>query len=160
MADASDRREEMEREEFRDLAVNNQAELERIKTGAMASPSVQRGPGADRTRAADVDDLQHSCAVDRDGHSHHHLSPRLGPHGRRDELVAGAVDDLAREPDRPGPHAPERPRRHQVRRPFSRLRPRLVRGEGGQFRGYGQGAGGLRLVRHTDLARRGSPSTR
>ena len=28
----------MEREEFRDLAVNNQAELERIKTGAMASP--------------------------------------------------------------------------------------------------------------------------
>jgi len=27
----------MEREEFRDLAVNNQAELERIKTGAMAS---------------------------------------------------------------------------------------------------------------------------
>jgi NCS1 family nucleobase:cation symporter-1 len=28
----------MEREEFRDLAVNNQAELDRIKTGAMASP--------------------------------------------------------------------------------------------------------------------------
>ena len=28
----------MEREEFRDLAVNNQAELERIKSGAMASP--------------------------------------------------------------------------------------------------------------------------
>src|SRR5918994_5237518 len=28
----------MEREEFRDLAVNNRAELERIKTGAMASP--------------------------------------------------------------------------------------------------------------------------
>jgi len=28
----------MEREEFRDLAVNDQAELERIKTGAMASP--------------------------------------------------------------------------------------------------------------------------
>src|SRR5918997_7021125 len=28
----------MEREEFRDLAVNNQAELERLKAGAMASP--------------------------------------------------------------------------------------------------------------------------
>src|SRR5829696_8321594 len=28
----------MEREEFRDLAVNNRAELERIKSGAMASP--------------------------------------------------------------------------------------------------------------------------
>jgi len=28
----------VEQEEFRDLAVNNQAELERIKTGAMASP--------------------------------------------------------------------------------------------------------------------------
>jgi len=28
----------MERDEFRALAVNNQAELERIKAGAMASP--------------------------------------------------------------------------------------------------------------------------
>ena len=28
----------MEQEEFRDLAVNNQAELDRIKSGAMASP--------------------------------------------------------------------------------------------------------------------------
>ena len=143
----------MEQEEFRDLAVNNQAELERIKSGAMASPLVQRGSRADGARAADVDDLQHRCALDRDGDSHHDLYPGLRAHGRGDELVAGALDDLARQPARPRPHAPERPCWHQVRYSFPRLRQGLFRGEGGQLRGDGAGARSLRLVRDTDLDR-------
>ena len=41
--------------------------------------------------------------------------------------------------------------------PFPCLRPRLLRGEGGELRGYGPRAGCLRLVRDTDLARRARP---
>ena len=120
-------------EEFRDLAVNNQAELDRIKAGAMSSRLYNEDLGADRAGAADVDDLQHSGALDRDVHSHHDLPAAAG-------LMAPGMNwwqalltiSLGQHP-RSYPYAPERPRRHQVRCPLPGLRPRLLRGEGANF---------------------------
>lgn len=53
----------MERgDEFRALAVRDASELARIKRGDVLE-AVQRGPGADRARAADLDHVQHSGAL-------------------------------------------------------------------------------------------------
>src|SRR5204862_19470 len=59
---------------------------------------------------------------------------------------------------RPGADGPQRPRRRPLRHPLPRLLPGRLRGPRRQRAGPAPRPGGLRLVRHPDLDRRGPPA--
>src|SRR5829696_2409505 len=139
----------MEREEFRDLAVNNRAELERIKSGAMASPLYNEdlaptGPEQRTWTTYNMAALWIGMSVVITTYL---LASSLMAAGMNwwQALFTIALGNLiVLVPMLLNAHAGTK---YGV--PF----PVFVRGEGGQLCGYSQGAGGLRLVRHTDLAR-------
>ena len=117
-------------------------------------PLRQRGPGSDHAGGAALVALEHRRAVDRDGGLHPDLHAGLGADRERDVVVAGAPDDRGRQPDRARPHAPQRSRRHEVRRTVPGPSPGAVRGPAAPTSPRSSGPRGLRLVRHPDLDRR------
>ncbi|CAK7279796.1 putative Cytosine/purine/uracil/thiamine/allantoin permease family protein [Streptomyces misionensis JCM 4497] len=128
---------------------------DRPRRSAAQRPLRQRGPAAGPGRRAHVDDVQLHGAVGRHGPQHGLLDAGLRSDRRRHGLEAGGVHHRRRQSGRAGPDAADRARGTQVRHPLPRLRPRLLRGARRQPARRRAGVGGLRLVRHPDVDRRG-----
>ena len=146
-------------EEFRDLAVNNQAELERIKAGAMASRLYNEdlaptGPEQRTWTTYNIAALWIGMAIVITTYLLAAGLMAAGMNWWQALLTISLGNILVLIPMLLNAHAGTK---YGV--PF----PVFVRASfgvtGGQLRGHGQRARGLRLVRYSDLARRSSPST-
>src|SRR6266699_5156602 len=84
-------------------------------------------------------------------HSHLHVGGK--PDSGWDELETGSNHDLCGQCDRDGPHAFELAPRDEIRNPVSGAGACFVRGIGCKCRGGPTGAGGVRVVWHSDLDR-------
>ena len=116
-----------------------------------AQPPLESRPRADAAVAPHVVHVSHRRALDRHERGDHHLHARLRPHAAGHDVAAGDADDPARQRHRAGPDDPERSCRHQVRRVVSGAVPRQLWRARGKRAGDPAGAGGLRLVRDSDV---------
>lgn len=72
-----------------------------------------------------------------------------------DDVVAGAPDGISREPDCAHPNDTQRSSRNALRHPFPCAAPGKFWPARGEHRSASPGGGCLRLVRHSDMDRRG-----
>ena len=93
-------------------------------------------------------------AVDRHVRLHPHVHARRGADRRGHVLAAGHAHDLPRQRHRAPADGAERARGHEVRHPVPGVRAGVVRRPRLQRAGAVAGAGGVRLVRHPDVAGR------
>ena len=146
-------------EEFRDLAVNNQAELDRIKTGAMASSLYNddlapTGPEQRTWTTYNIAALWIGMSIVITTYLLASGLMAAGMNWWQALLTISLGNIIVLIPMVLNAHAGTK---YGV--PFPGLRPRLLRRAWGQLRGDSPGAGGLRLVRHPDLAGGVRPST-
>ena len=144
-------------DERRHHSLHREPRSRRLSTRGRARQfSLQRRSRARAARTPHLGNLQLRRAVDRHEREHSHLPARQRHDRGRHELEAGDLHGVSGKRAGADSHAAERPRRRGVRHSVSGFCALGVRRAGRERAGDAAGAGGLRLVRHSDVDRRRS----